>query len=313
MPIPVPSDRAVYSNSGRVRINSLVWGAATGAFLSLVVSAAMMGLGWIGFYFIIMVPAAAGMAVGGLANLVVYQSHCRNWMLAGALGFFMGVMAYLGYYHLDMLTHVGFQNWHRVDVLPAFIEIRWQNDVIGKPGQNGGAPGYVMNMLLFLFEGGMMACIAAAIAKNAGSKPYAETARSWMNKVLFRCPAGSSGPIAEALAARSTTNLAAVLVPSQNDDAGYNQCELWHCPPHLDPDREEPIYLSMSELGPPNKDGQRATVPVVSLWQLDAAELAVVGKAFPAEMAIVYGLFDAAEPDGDAPAAPAADAPGEAT
>jgi hypothetical protein len=304
MPIAPPADRAVYHNSGRVRLMSLVWGAVMGTSLSLLVSAAMMGLSMVGFYIIGLVPMAAGMAVGGLAMLVVYQSHCRNWMLAGALGFCMGVLGYLGYYHLDMLRHVGFDNWHRVDATPAYIQIRWENDTIGKPGRQGGAPNYWVNVILSFGECAAMAAFGAILAMRAGEKPYAETAQCWMNKSKFKCPAGSSAAITQALTNRSTTELAAAMTPSLSDDPGFNQCEFWSCPPHRDPEGAEPVYLSMTEHGPANKDGNRAEVQAIVYWQLEPAEVTVAAKAFPNEIGIGVGEVDNAEgtgPDASSP------------
>jgi len=292
MPISPPADRAVYRNSGRVRLMSLVWGSIMGASLSLGVSAAMMGLGMVGFYFIGLVPLLAGMAVGCLATLVVYQSHCRNWLLAGALGFVMGVAAYLGYYHLDMLRHVGFENWHRVDALPSYLQLRWENDVIGKPGRQGNVPNYWMNMILSVCEAGAMGIFGAILAMRAGGKPYAETARCWMNNAKFKCPAGSSAAIVQALTSRSRPEMTAAATPSVADDPGYNECELWACPSHRDPDQIEPVFLSMTEYGPANKDGNRKQVQAIVYWQLDPEEVAIVSRAFPAEVATVLGASE---------------------
>lgn len=300
MPIAPPADRVGYVGTGRVRLMSLLWGAIMGASLSLVVSAAMMGIGWTGFYIIGLVPLVAGMAVGGLAYLVVYQSHCRNKALAGLLGFCMGAMAYLGYYHLDFLSHVGFNKWHRIDVLPAYLQLRWENDVVGKPGRDGGAANYWMNMIISIGELCAMGAISAVMASRAGSKPYAENALCWMNSAKFFCASGSSGPITAALAARSLSQFQAALVPSPKDDQGYNECELWYCASHRDPDRVEPIYLSMTENGPANKDGNRNTALIIEYWQLDADELAVLARAVPGDIAQILAERGDVAPTEDA-------------
>ena len=201
----------------------------------------------------------------------------------------MGLMAYLGYYHLDMLRHIGFDNWYRFDMLPMYVDLRWQNDAIGKPGQNGGLPNYWINLALWLFEAGGMAFMSASIAQGAGRKPYAESSRCWMSKETFKCPAGSSTDIVSGLLKRQSSTLATLIVPSQTDDPGFNSCDLWYCPPHRDPERDEPVFLSMTEHGPANNEGQRAMAPIIVLWELSPDELEVFTKAFPEEMARVTG------------------------
>jgi hypothetical protein len=289
MPITPPPDRAVYRNSGHVRPISLVWGAVTGSLLSLIVSGAMMVVGVLGFYLIALVPMLAGMAVGGLAMLVVYQSHCRNWKLAGVLGFGMGVLAYLGYYHLDMLRHAGYENWYRIDATPSYIQLRWANDVVGKVGRGGGAPNFELNAILWVLECAAMGIFGAILAMRAGGKPYAESARCWMHKCTFECPPGSSVAIAQALASRTHAELEGAMVDLVSNEDGFNRCELWACPAHLDPDRQEPVFLSMTEHGPANKDGNRNEVQAIVHWQLDPGEVAIAVDAFPRELGPVFG------------------------
>jgi hypothetical protein len=289
MALKAPADRPVYTNSGYVRVLPLMWGACMGTAASVFISAAMMGLQWVGFYLVIMVPALAGFAVGGLAMLVVYQSHCRNWLLAGCMGFAMGCLSYLGYYHLDLLNQVGYDKWQRVDVLPFYINARWENDTIGKVGQDGGVPNYWMNMAMSVFEILMMGGISGAMAMSAGGKPYAERARCWMSKSAFKCQVGSSVAIAQALVSKTTDALPAAIIPSESDDPGYNECELWFCPPHRDPEGDEPIYFTMTEHGPANKEGNRASTAVVQCWQLEPREIAAFAQPFPDVMSRILG------------------------
>gem|GEM_PF-6226253 len=309
MALKPPADRAVYSTSGRVRFFSFVWGACMGSVAALAVSAAMMGLQYIGFYLLIVVPLAAGFVVGGLAMLVVRQAHCRNWLLAGIIGFGMGTLTYLGHYHLDMLSNFGWANWHRVDFLPDYMLMRWEVDTIGDVGKAHGPPNFYMNMVMSAVEWLMMACIAAGMAATAGNKPYAESAHCWMVSKQVKFQAGSGLAAAQALVTRSLSDLTTALVPLETEEPGYTVAEFWACPPDRNPDGEEPVYLTLTEFGPPNKEGHRKSSHVLKFWQIDPPEIAAFVQKFPFLMewlsgtettetagSDATGLADAAEP-----------------
>ncbi|MBI1347746.1 hypothetical protein GC163_15835 [bacterium] len=289
MALKPPPDRAVYSTSGRVRFFSFLWGVFMGSIAALAVSAAMMGLQYIGFYLLILVPLAAGFAVGGLAMLIVRQSHCRNWLLAGIIGFGMGTLTYLGHYHLDMLSNAGWEHWHRVDILPDYMMMRWEVDTIGDVGKAHGPPNYYMNMIMSAVEWLMMACIAAGMAATAGNKPYAESARCWMVSKSVKFQAGSALAAAQALVTRSHPELIAALVPLETEEPGYAQAEFWICPPHRNSEGDEPVYLTLTEFGPPNKDGNRKSSHVLKFWQLDPPEIAAFIQKFPFLMEWISG------------------------
>jgi len=104
-------ERARYESDGGVvwlRLPALV-------ALSLVAAAA---LAWVlklafvgGWYWIILLPAVGGGALGGALYALVGWSHCRSRWLAGVLGIVAGLTGFLGYYHLCL-----------VDLLPPGLE-----------------------------------------------------------------------------------------------------------------------------------------------------------------------------------------------
>jgi uncharacterized membrane protein len=52
-----------------------------------------------GFYFFLIVPAFAGLLLGGAAAVLFRYAHCRNPHVALALGLLLGTIMFLGYYH----------------------------------------------------------------------------------------------------------------------------------------------------------------------------------------------------------------------
>jgi hypothetical protein len=228
-------------------------------------------------------------AISGIAILVVQVSHCRNWKVAGALCFVMGVFAYLGYYHLDMLRRVGFQNWHRVDATPRHILFRWRTDALGNPALGRPRPNPWFNILFFCVEAGFMGGFAAHMSMWASGKPYSESAQRWLRIARFKCPAGSGDWIARSLANGWRPHLTAALTPSQSDAKCFNLCELYFCPLRFDPGRMEPVFLSMTEMGPLELGRSRHKAPVIVYWHLNPEEVEIIVKAFPKETGGVVG------------------------
>ncbi len=281
MPQAASVDREVYRPSGRWRPVTLLWGGLMVTGAGLLVSAALALCSYYGFYFLILMPMLGGLLAGLLGILVVRQAHCRNRLLAGLLGLMIGVVAYLGNYHVDMLRFIGFDNWHRVDALPHYIWFRWQVDTVGKPGQNHGPPWWVMNMIISIVEVGCMGGISASLAWGAAGKPYAEGAGCWMTNKTAQCPAGASAAIVAALDQHSSESLQAAVQPMFSDTDGYCQLEVWMCPRHRDPERDEPMLLTVSEFGPANKDGQRKSAAVARLWTIEPAEMVILARQLP--------------------------------
>lgn len=248
----------------------------------LLISAIMVGCRMIGFYLLILVPLIAGGIAGWLGTLVVQRSHCRNVFLAGVLGFLIGSVAYLGHYHLDLLRLIGVDHWHRVDILPHYIWKRWEVDTVGKVGRGDRAPAWFpMNVTLSLVEFGIMAGLGAGLAIGAAGKPYAENAQCWMSSLGVVVPSGIGTSVAEALNQRSESALVAALQQEPTDPDAYCQFDYWMCPRARDPDGEEPILMSITEHGPPDKEGKRKETSVSKLWIIEPAEFLVMVQQIP--------------------------------
>lgn len=281
MAVAPAADRQVYRCSGGMRPISFLWGACMSILAGVLISAVMVGCRMIGFY-LLLVPLIAGGIAGWLGMLVVQRSHCRNVFLAGVLGFLIGAVAYLGHYHLDLLQLIGIDNWHRVDILPSYIWKRWEVDTVGRVGRGNNAPAWFpMNATISVGEFAIMGGLGAIIAIGAAGKPYAEGAQCWMSSLGVVVPSGIGTSVAEALNQRSEAALIAALNKEPSDPEAYCQLDYWMCPRERDPDGDEPILMSITEHGPPDKEGKRKETSVAKLWVLEPAEFLVMVKQVP--------------------------------
>lgn len=84
----------------------------------------------IGQYYIIIVPFVAGLAVAGLARLMVGRGHCRNRLVAWVTGGFLGLFLYLGSYVVGMIHTFGPETAATPQRLAFYIRLRLATDVV---------------------------------------------------------------------------------------------------------------------------------------------------------------------------------------
>ncbi len=138
-----------------------------------------------GWYLIILVPMVIGAIVGVCVALTVGVSRLRRRTLAFLLGAMTGALAFVGSYHLQMVSLFGPAMITRIDALPWFIEFRLQSDVqndAARPDDPNEQPQYWMNLMLFLFEGGSMTLIPATMAAARAGRVYDDQSRCWAKK-----------------------------------------------------------------------------------------------------------------------------------
>jgi hypothetical protein len=233
-------------------LSFLVW-----TLLSLAVAAGMgvlLYLAYMGGFYLIMIAPLLGALVGaGIVYLAVRQAHCRNRVLAGALGLVAGMVLYLGYYDAGLVNAIGLRNAHRVDVLPLYVKLRMQADVVEKvgakpaPGRANAPDRVIMNWMLFALElAGVCAIMAVAGVHRAGF-PYSEPGARWMREEMAIFPPGTGAALVEAL----ETGLVAAWADAQPERASptmpFSNITL-----HYDPERDRhqdaaPVYLTVKE------------------------------------------------------------------
>jgi hypothetical protein len=304
MALSPPADRNVYRPSGRVNWLSLLQGVLMGAIGALVVGGLMTLLQYVGFYLIIVVPCAAGLAIGGLTYAIVKQTHCRSRFLAALLGVFLGAVGYFGHFQIALANEIGWQHWWRVDILPFYIHFRMQVDTVGEVGQDAKEANSVQNWLLGIAELLIMCGFGAGVALQQAGKPYAEGGRAWMTSISAECPLGSSIPIVGALRERATQALEEAAGPAVTTDPGYCKVDFWMCPLSRDPERDEPMFLTVAEFGPPDGNGVRKSEAVIQMWEIDPAEVVAFARKLPVLADWLRGTSTAAAVVADGTALP---------
>ena len=138
-----------------------------------------------GWYFLILVPAAMALAMGGILHMLVAASKCRNHWLAGILGGLAGVLAYLSYFYFCMQHDGGPALRNRVDLLPFYIQHRMANDVqedVGKPKFQAQKPAPFLNWMMAGFELCFFVGITSSFGWARARRAYSRDLRRWAQK-----------------------------------------------------------------------------------------------------------------------------------
>jgi hypothetical protein len=192
-------NRTCYVPSGRFDAARLAVVLAAIIATACGVALAFEGMLLAGFYFsglATMLPMTLASACVGWG---VRYCHCRNRVLAAALGFACGLCAYLAYFHVDQCVRWGAPA-PAVDRLPEYIAFRLQTDA-WRRGQRGEvleplrpqpnvqpqAPLGAVNPLtfnfgLFLFDAAVMSLVPATTGIGLARRPYSEKQRRWCSR-----------------------------------------------------------------------------------------------------------------------------------
>ncbi len=172
--------------------------------VAIAVGASMNWLLHQGWYLIGLVPLVAAMLVGAAAAAGVIYSHCRNRLLAAALGGAAGLTMYLAYYYFGMLSEVLPGNAHRLDLLPQYIRARLETDVkqdLMRPRRGNAAaqrPRLSSNVAMFVLDIACSVVVAGFVPYLRSKRPYVKDLGQWMAKEEKRLPPGTLNDFAAA-------------------------------------------------------------------------------------------------------------------
>lgn len=190
----VPDESAItYHPSGRVRWIVLLCIVGPILAVSLVMGAVLFWVFTTGWYLIILLPAVATVPVMAALGSAVSLAHCRNPRVGGLLGLAAGLTLYLGYYHVGMVHHGGMDYATRVDVLPAYINLRMHTDVVSTfppSGTDKNADGgdVLLNWLTFAAELAVVCGLLAWTGGRHAGRAYCETCGKWMRATAVLLP-----------------------------------------------------------------------------------------------------------------------------
>jgi hypothetical protein len=249
----------------------------------------------VGHYYIIIMPAVAALAVGGCLKLAIGKGHCRNRPVAIAAGVCAGLLLYLGYYYCGMVYHFGPAAARRPDLLPDYIRMRIQTDVLrdahdsrrdnDTARRKGSA---FINWGVFAVETVIVLGFTTAAGLARARKSYCEICRQWMvREITHFDPAQTEGLMA---AFRSSSARALAGLGAQPAFATFPCAMLAveYCPSVRDGRaRDCPVYASLkrvtSAVGSNQFldafDSSQGKVLIRSL-QLNPDEVAALGSRF---------------------------------
>jgi hypothetical protein len=213
-----------------------------------------------GYYYFVIVPFAAEIAVGSLVWLAVVKGHCRNWMLAAFAGIFAGMVLYFGSFYCGMVYHWGAGVAAHPNLLPAYISARMNTDMVrddNRPDVGTKEPVPGVNWLLFGFEALCVAGIGASFGTQPSQRPYCEICGRWMVRHVTSFPPNASSAVMNALRAHSANALAELCATPAYPSSPNLTVVLDVCP-SLEQTRSRgcPVYISVKQLT------QRTSKPV---------------------------------------------------
>jgi hypothetical protein len=127
-----------------------------------------------------------------LVNLAVAKGHCRSRFVGVVSGLICGVVLYLGYYYVGMVTAVGFGGAAQIELLPEYIYFRLNTDVSREAHSprredERGEPRagrFYLNLFAFGIEFIGVLALTAASGFRRARKPYCEGCKRWMEREL---------------------------------------------------------------------------------------------------------------------------------
>jgi hypothetical protein len=269
-----PAESTGYAPSGKCDWLKLFTIALPFSLLAAFVLSACMMLAFVGgFYFFIVVPAVAGALLGAVAAGAFRFAHCRNPYAAAVLGFLLGTIMFLGYFHFHFVHNVGLRGLTRIDVLPRFIEARMNHDIIKDMhdvGNRNQKPAPVMNWIWFAADWMIAACLCAGIAFAAARRAYCENCQRWMVRKKAATVPGNAARVVAAISAKQIASLPEWPAAKVKSSATASQFEVEYCPGQVEQADVCPIYLTAKEV----VQGQKKSVVVARQIPLTVEELA---------------------------------------
>jgi hypothetical protein len=275
---PHPSDRPRYQPSGQLAGQSFL----AAALVTLLASACFSVLLYLvyrgGIYFILLTPLLVALPLAGLISWTVRSSHCRNPWLAACLAGVAALIFYLGYFHTGLIWQIGLDNTHRLDLLPRYIKMRMETDVVrdaARPNpqavpQQPNDIQTVVNWVMFATELGIVGAMLIGVGWGTARKPYSEETGQWMSEESATLPPGSGPILVQALNDGTFAEAAAQATPEARAAPPYTTVTLYY---GKDQDQKPlfPVYCTIKEA---TGWRNRALLDRVRLSPVETAQLA---------------------------------------
>lgn len=196
-----------YHPSGYVEVTRLVVLSCIALLCCLALAVLLYVVYLGGFYYVIFVPFVFSLGVMAAVDVALKHSHCRNRLIGAGLGTLAGVFLYLGSFHAGLIHVIGFEQIHRVDLLPSYIAVRMKTDTVeddpapqyGPSDKSADTPDSGKNWIVFVVEFVLCLFMPGTVGFARAGKPYCEQCKAWMRQDLEYFPKGTGPDIINAL------------------------------------------------------------------------------------------------------------------
>jgi len=211
----------------------------------------------VGHYYVVFVPAVAAVAVAACVKLAVGKGHCRSRWVGAVAGVVAGGLLYFGYYYFGMVHHLGPEAAGRLDLLPTYIRVRIQTDVLRdthdsrrndeslrRPSRNTA-----MNWVTFGIEVIVVFGFTTAAALGRARKPYCESCGRWMRREVTHFDPAQLPELTEAFRNGAARSLAAQCAKPVFATVPHAMLAAEICPSvHDGMARDCPVYVSLKNV-----------------------------------------------------------------
>ncbi|WP_165235508.1 hypothetical protein [Aquisphaera insulae] len=254
--------RDVYRPSGKVGWSRFVPGLLAAGGVAAALAWLLNAVLNKGFYLIFVAPFFAALMLGGFWFLVLGWSHCRNTRLAATASVVLALVLYLGYYHVGLLQLIGYENAHRVDILPRYVQFRMKTDVarnahdVGAKRRPQVGPNGVQQAFNWFFSGvellGVIAVLTAT-GVTRSSRAYCESCGRWMESETQKLPPGMAATSWEAMAAGDLVNAPGPSPGPAPANVPHGLLTVEHCPSCPASGRASVAYLTVKDVPLPGR------------------------------------------------------------
>ncbi len=259
-----------YRSSGKVNWIAFLTGLVVTTGVAIVMSVGLAQASEHGFYIVVAAPFIAAVMTAGVWAVVLRWSQCRNAGLAVWASLLLALLLYVGHYYFSMILAVGWQNAHRIDLFPLYIEFRMRTDVVRSPRrpireqaqdllQQPGNVQRTFNWVNSFFDLIAVITALAGISAYLASRVYCESCGRWAKSESVRLPGGAAAAAWEALCHENYEEVQRQLSCNTPRGQMISGLTIEHCPGRHPQSDLRPVYLSLHDGKTPITGGTRAT------------------------------------------------------
>lgn len=215
------------------------------------------------YHFLVLSAIFPIFALGWGLHRAVHSAHLRRPLLAAALGASCGLVAYLGYFHLDHCLR-----WRAsplaIGKLPAYIAFRMETDQWNWQGKGPWlvplppGPGIVpqrplaaariwsLNWGVFGIEL-LLAGVAAGTAWSAASRPYSENRGTWLNLAQLSLAPEDGKSLEQALREQTISDWVAAEPRLVAEHEPHTYLHLWYVPGEAGQEIDPDAYIAVGD------------------------------------------------------------------